>query len=177
MGIDAVSRQVCLLALVLHAGSCGRAPDPALDTVEEPPRLAAAVNVADPRSASQLVSGWHQIEQSSWRWTARNFSAVLRPPPAAAKHGAILRLELTVPEIVISELKEVTLTASIGGRHLAPVTFRQPGSSTYQRDVAAALLVGDSVRIDFALDKAIPSGKIDLRELGIVVKRLSLETK
>ena len=72
---------------------------------------------------------------------------------------------------------KITLTASIGGVHLAPVAFRQPGPSTYQHDFAAALLVGDSVRIDFALDKAIPSGKIDLRELGIVVKRLSLETK
>ncbi len=126
--------------------------------------------------ASQLVSGWYPIE-ANWRWTARNFAAVLGPPPGAAARGATLQFHFTLPDAVISQLKLVTVRASIHGAPLAPETYSHPGKAVYARDLPGQLLSGDRVQIDFALDKAFRPGPSDPRELGVVAERLGLETK
>ena len=176
--IDAARSQILICLLVLCAAGCRRAaPDLAGYTEEETPRLAVAVNLSDPRTAAQLVSGWYPVERNAWRWTARNFAVVLRPPPAAGGRGAILRFRFSVPDIVLSRLKQLTLSASVQGKRLAPETYRNTGPEIYQRDVPAALLAGDSVRFDFSLDKALPAGEFDPRQLGVIASQVGLETR
>jgi len=178
VAIDTTRRQFLITPLALCAVACRKTePDLSGFTEEELPHLSSLIQVADPRDASQLLTGWYQVEQNAWRWTARNFAAVLRPPPGSATLGATLRFRLSVPDAVIKQLKFVTLSASVPGLRLSPETYLQPCEAVYARDMPPGILSGDSVRVDFALDKAIPASQGDGRELGVIAHSLSLETK
>ena len=146
-------------------------------TVEEAPRMSSTIRMGDASAAAQLVSGFHQIEDNNWRWTQREFTVSLGVPPGAAQKGAVLSLRLSVPPPVIEKLKTVTLTASINGTDLEPETYSRTGSDTYKRNVPPALLTTDTVQVNFRLDKAMPPGGGDLRELGLVTLSAGLETK
>ena len=178
MAIETTRRQFLIAPLVLCVAACRKAePDLSAFTEEEPPHLSSLVRVADPRVASQLVSGWYQVEQNAWRWTARNFAVVLRPPPGSATLGATLKFQLSVPDVVIKRLKFVTISASLLGLHLSPETYVTPSDAIYARDIPPGILSGDSVRVDFSLDKAIPPSQGGGRELGVIAHSLSLETR
>jgi hypothetical protein len=86
-------------------------------------------------------------------------------------------VKLTVPPVVIEQEKNVTLSTSIAGAPLPPETYAKAGDYTFTRDVPASALAGDSVRLDFELDKAMPPSGADQRELGIVVLAIGLEAK
>ena len=162
----------CLLTSCHH----GTPEIGSLTEEEAAPPLAAEIQMADTQASSQLISGWYAIEKDGWRWTARDFAAVLRPPIGARKSGALLTFNFTIPEVIVARLKTVTLAASIGGTQLEPQTYRRAEESVYARDVPPRLLSGHSVRIDFTLDKALPPGS-DPREFGIIANRLRLEAK
>jgi hypothetical protein len=89
----------------------------------------------------------------------------------------VLELRLTVPRTNIDKLGSMTLSATLGGTALAPETYSKAGDYTYRREVPANLLAGDAVRIDFQLDKAMPPGDVDRRELGIVATSVRLVSK
>jgi len=149
-------------------------------TVEEggtTPSMSSTIHMGDPRAASQLAAGFHDIEANAWRWTMRQFSVYLRPPLGSSKKGAVLVLSLTVPPSVLQSQPSITLSASVNGNKLPPETWSKTGSYVYQRDVPAELLNGDSVRVDFELDKAMPPNEKDARELGVVVSKVALELK
>jgi hypothetical protein len=146
-------------------------------TDEEGPRMASTVHTGDPKSDTQLVSGFYGIEQNSWRWTAQRFSVVLRPPAGGAQRGATLNLQLTVPDPTIARLKTVAISANVGGTMLPPETYTQPGQYTYTRDIAPNLLGSEAVRIDFQLDKSLPPSSADARELGVIVGSVGLDAK
>ena len=148
------------------------------ETIEEPDTtLVSTVHVADPATSQQLLKGFHSVEQNAWRWTMGKFSVLLRPPRTAAEKGAVLQLKLAVPDPVISKLKNVSLSASINGVALPAETYSQAGEFTYSREVPAKALQGETVQVDFALDKFLPPGAADARELGIVVSMVGLEPK
>lgn len=169
---------VLLAALALVPLGCKQAKKVQVQqTVEEPAHMASAVPMGDPKLESQLVTGFYGIEGNSWRWTARHFTVVLRPPFGSSQRGGTLQLNLTVPQVVADKLKTVSLSASVDGSPLAPETYTQAGPYTFKRDVPANLLTADSVKVDFQLDKAMPPSGQDQRELGIVVNAVSLEAK
>lgn len=166
----------CLLASL----SCCRAPESVpVETIEEPAvsDLAPMVHAADPKAAFQLARGFHEIEQNAWRWTTKEFAVTLRPPLRASEKGAILRLKLAVPEAALQRLKAVTLSARLGGIDLDPETYSKPGEYVYTREVPPSALGGDAVSVEFSLDKAIPPGDVDQRELGVIVTSVGLEAK
>ena len=146
-------------------------------TDEEAPRMLSVLNVADPKTEPQLVNGFHGVEASAWRWTEKQFTVALRPPFGAAQKGGKLSLKLTIPQPTTDKLKSISLSAAVDGTPLAPETYTTPGDYVYVRDVPANLLGGDSVRVDFQLDKAIPPTGGDVRELGIIVFSIGLESK
>lgn len=165
-------------ALILSGAACKRHDRVRLEqTDEQAPQLASIVHVADPRNASQLVTGFYDIEQNSWRWTAGKFSVLLRPPRGAAQKGAVLQLKFSVPDAVLSKLKTVSLAATVGGSPLTPESYTQSGEFTYSREVPANVLAGESVKVDFSLDKALPPTGGDQRELGVVVSTVGLSPK
>ncbi|MGC8792762.1 MAG: hypothetical protein ACP5U2_05165 [Bryobacteraceae bacterium] len=146
-------------------------------TIEEQPELATFVHVADPKTSFQLLEGFYALEGNSWRWTAKKFAVVLRAPAAAQQKGATLRLKLNIPEAVFSKVGPQTLTADAGGVTLPPQRFDKPGDYEYARDVPAHAFVRDSLVVNFALDKALPPGTTDQRELGIIVTAVGLDPK
>jgi hypothetical protein len=167
-----------LLALALVPLGCKQTKKVQVQqTVEESARMASVVRMGDPKVETQLVSGFYGIEGNAWRWAARQFTVVLRPPFGASQRGGTLQLSLTVPPVVIEKLKNVSLTATVDGTALPPETYTEAGPYTYKRDVPANLLTADSVKVDFQLDKAMPPTDQDKRELGVVVNSVSLEAK
>ncbi|SPE35219.1 conserved exported hypothetical protein [Candidatus Sulfopaludibacter sp. SbA3] len=167
-----------LAALALVPVGCKQAKKVQVQqTVEEAPRLASTVPMGDPKLETQLASGFYGIEGNAWRWAARQFTVVLRPPFGASQRGGALQLNLTVPQVIIDKLKNISLTAAIDGSPLAPETYTQAGPYTYKRDLPANLLTADSVKVEFQLDKAMPPTDQDKRELGVVVNSVSLVAK
>lgn len=167
-----------LAALALVPMGCKRAKKVQVQqTVEESPRMSSVVTMGDPKAETQLVSGFYGIEGNAWRWAARQFTVVLRPPLGASQKGGTLQLNLTVPQVVIDKLKNVSLSATVDGSPLPPETYTQAGPYTYKREVSGNLLTADSVKVDFQLDKAMPPTDQDKRELGVVVNAVSLEAK
>ncbi len=178
MAIEATRRQLLVSSLALCLIACRTAtPDLTGFTEEEPPRLSSSISASDPGAAAQLVSGWEKIEYNAWRWTNPRFSAVLRPPPGSSTRGATLQFHFVLPEGEISRLKKLTLSVSVQSSRLTPETYRAAGEAVYVRDVPATVLSGDSVRVDFALDKPFLPANGDPRALGVIAKGLSLETK
>ena len=171
---------LCLAALPLLLAplACKRSRKVKVQaTEEEAPRMASIINMADARSAGQLVSGFYDVEQNAWRWAQKRFSVALRPPLGAAQNGAVLTLKFTVPEVIISKLQSITLSATVNGSALAPETYTKAGDYTYSREVASNLLTGDAARVEFSLDKALAPSESDQRELGIVVLSVGLGPK
>lgn len=165
-----------ILLLGLTATACTHREKPRL-TEEEAPRAAMIVRVADPVTASQLVSGFYEIEHGAWRWTAGKFSVRLRPPRQAFKKGATLQVNFSVPEVAIAKLKALSLSAVLNGTNLGTETYKQAGTFTYSRDVPAGVLTQKPVQIDFSLDKVLPAAPGDKRELGIIVSLIGFEPK
>jgi len=165
------------IALILAPIGCKGKKVKVQATEEEAPRMASAVSMGDPKAETQLINGFYGVEAGAWRWTGKQFTLVLRPPTGSAEKGGKLQLKLTVPAVVIEKLKAVALSATAGRSALAPESYTQPGEYVYTREVPASALTGESVRIEFQLDKAIPPSGGDLRELGLIVLNASLESK
>lgn len=168
---------VLLVALAFAPLGCKRKQTVVQPAGKQAPRMASTIHMGDPKTATQLISGFYGIEQDAWRWTGRRFSLALAPPSGAVQKGATLQLRLTVPPVIIEKLKTISLSATIGGSTLSPETYTQPGDYTYTRDVAPALLAGEAVRVDFQLDKSMPPSAADLRDLGVVVLSAGLALK
>jgi hypothetical protein len=170
-----------LLATVIVTGACrGKHSRLAVEN-EEPgeasPRMATTLKMSDPAAPAQLVKGFYAVEGGAWRWTAGKFSVLLRSPLSAAQRGGTLTFGFTVPDVVTQKLGPVALTASVGATKLKTETYATPGPYTFTADVPAELLTKDSVTVDFTLDKAIPAGAMDQRELGVIATSAGLESK
>jgi hypothetical protein len=157
--------------------ACNRRDRARVQTDEESPALASVIHAADPRASHQMLKGWHDVEQNSWRWTQSKFSVLLHPPRDAARDGAVLQLQFSLPQVSISKLKTISLSAAVAGKPLSPETYTLAGDYTYSRDVPPDLLTGDAVTVEFTLDKALPPNPSDQRELGLIVQMVGLEPK
>jgi hypothetical protein len=147
---------------------------------EEPeggPRIASSLKMSDPAAAQQLVKGFFGLEGGTWRWTAKNFTALLRPPLASPQRGAILTFALTVPPVVIEKTGAITLSAASGSTKLKSETYSQPGNYSFTAEVPPDLLTKEAITLDFSLDKSITAGSADTRELGVIAVSLGLESK
>jgi hypothetical protein len=177
-----IAAAVCAAGALWCAGCSGGNDKkvPVKATVEEAPsapKLLTAVNMGDPKGEKQLISGFFAIEANAWRWTGKDFAVNLRPPIGSAAQGATLNFQLSVPQTAIDKLHSVTLSATVNGTILAPETYSHEGQAEYKRDLAPGLLTGESVRIDFHLDKAMPPADGDKRQLGVVARSVALEAK
>ncbi len=137
--------------------------------------LMSVVKMGEPRSAVQLVKGFHQPE-GGWRWTQGRFTIALKVPPGAGK-GGVFTLQATLPNVLIDNVKSTTLSCSVGGAALEPETFSAVGEYFHKRDVPAAALAGESASFECSLSKFIASGQIEERELGLIATTASLTAK
>src|SRR5579872_626059 len=137
-----------VVALALVPPACKRpAKVQVQETVEEGPGMASSIAMNNPKLESQLVNGFYPIEQNAWRWTAKQFTAVLKTPFGASQRGGTLDFEFNVPDVVIQKLKTVALAVSVDGKPLAPETYTQSGNYTFKRDLPGSMLTGENVKI------------------------------
>jgi hypothetical protein len=172
-----LSCSLMAMALVLAPIGCKSKKVRVGATDEETPKMQSVLNMGDPKVESQLVTGFHGIEAAAWRWTEKQFTVALRPPFGASQKGAKLTVKLSVPPVTIERLKSISLSATAGGSALPPETYTTPGEYVYVRDIPASVFTGDTVRVDFQLDKTMPPSGADRRELGIIVLNIGLESK
>ncbi|MBL8179492.1 MAG: hypothetical protein JNK48_32735 [Bryobacterales bacterium] len=167
-----------LTALALLLAAC-KTPERVrvTHTMDSEPGLKPIVHVADPQTAQQLVSGFHALEGNAWRWTKGTFKVTLKPPRGADKDGAFLVVRLSVAESTIQHLGDVKLSAKVNGTSLEGEAYAKNGDYVYKRDVPAAALRGDAVTAEFTLDKYLEAGRVETRELGIIVAMIGLESK
>ena len=135
------------------------------------------INMADPSTATQLVSGFHAVEANAWRWTMRKFAVVLKPPQGSAEKGAMLRFRLFISDDQFNRLGPITLSADVDGHTLEPQTFSKPGDYVYSRPVSADWLKGPSVKVSFSLDKDREPDNVDGRQLGVVASLIGLQSR
>ena len=109
------------------------------------------------------------------RWTER----LIRPSAGAALAGAGWAA-LTRPRALFSVLAAVL----VGYRRRPALLVRARHDRRLPRPEAAlfahltqAPLAGESVRVDFELDKSMPPSGADLRDLGLVVLSAGLDSK
>ena len=60
----------------------------------------------------ELLGGWHESEETGWRWTAREFAVRVR----AGTGARALTMKLYIPAESLRRLGAITLSASIEGR-------------------------------------------------------------
>ncbi len=173
--VNKIVSVVLLMSLVVVGSTgCKRKKKRAQD---EPAGLATMLQAADPRAATQLLRGFHDVESGAWRWTAKSFAVTLHPPAGASVKGATLVLKFVFPEISLQKLGPITISAKVGSEQLAPETVDSAGDKSYSREVPASALKEDAVTVEFMLDKAIPPGTQDIRELGIIMNMVGFEAK
>jgi hypothetical protein len=119
--------------------------------------------LADPWLDVDLDGGWHAMEDSSWRWTERIFSVLLKPTASAKT----LRFRFTIPEA----LGPVRIHATANGTSLPVREYPSLGEHTYIQPIPP---LTTSIRFEF--NKALEPSPADLRELGVQVKFWSYET-
>ncbi len=136
---------------------------------------ASTLNMADAASDAQLLAGFYDVEMNAWRWTAKNFSVVLKTPFGADQGGANLRVQLYVSPGQIQKLGPLTLNAEVNGFQLAPQTYPKSAQYTYSASVPSKVLTSDLALVNFRLDKVTKGVENDRRELGIVVSSVGLE--
>jgi hypothetical protein len=139
------------------------------------PHAASSMNMGDPAHAAQLLNGFYNIEAGAWRWTAKNFSVLLRTPPGAERNGAELVLKVYLPDSQLQRLGAMTLSADTGGQSLAARSLTHANEFTYSAPVPAGALQPGFVVVNFRLDKAAVNVQGDARELGVVVTAVELD--
>ena len=160
---------VCSVAVMVFLALTGCSSKPV------PP--ASDLKMSDAKLEKQLISGFYDLEEGKWRWTARKFAVVLQPPAGSERTGATLRLKLYIPEAQIQRLGPMTLNANVGEHLLAPEKFMKGGLLEYSQNISPALISANLLPVVFTFDKALPPSPSEGRELGAVVSEVALEQK
>jgi hypothetical protein len=124
----------------------------------------------------QLAAGIYGVENGAWRWTAGEFSIVLATPSGASTRGADLVFEFFIPDAFMRRTGPVTLTAYLNEAEIGAITYTAAGAQRFSAMILPELIKQSPVVIDFHLDRYIPGGELDTRELGVVALAVSLET-
>ena len=151
---------------------------PATAPALPPSPPASVIHTNDVKVATQLLSGFYNIEANAWRWTAGKFSVSLAVPPGAAQNGGTLTFAFAISDGAIKKLGDITLSAAVNGTALPPTKYAKAGNTEYTASIPASVLTGDTVKVDFALDKSVPpTPGVDGRQLGVIASSIALKSK
>lgn len=134
------------------------------------PRVTSSFSMADPSRAAQLLDGFYDLEGGRSRWTARNFSVLLKSPSPNAE----LTLKLYLPDPQIQHLGAVTLRADANGFALPSRTFPQSGEYTFSAHIPPEAFRSGLTLVAFKLDKSSTGLNGDARDLGLIVTEVAL---
>ncbi len=170
-------RIVSSLSLLLILASCRR-PLPLVETIEEEGgEFSSTINAADAATAVQLLKGFHEVEGGAWRWTKAQFTVVLNTPQNAPKNGGALTLRYSLPDAVLSRTGPIRLSVNVNGVPVRTDLLTKSGDQVYTADVPANALSVPTSNIEFALDKFLAAGTVEIRELGLIFFSATLSAK
>jgi len=129
----------------------------------------AYLELGDLRARPQLLSGWYPIENGAWRWMAKQAQAELRAPPVPLNFEMLLFFPTDYMQRVGGP---VTVSVTIDGKRLTQATYAQPGGHRLESGVPRNLLASPAPKVTVQLNRAIPPGDSEQRELGAVVQQL-----
>jgi len=115
-----------------------------------------------PRFSVQLLAGWHELENGTFRWTERRFSILLKRPPLLRLSRFRFDFRLTIPD-------RVTLASRVNGIPVHEATFAGEGEHAYTIELPPEALRASPIRIDFEADRCVPAAAFDERELALLV--------
>jgi tRNA (mo5U34)-methyltransferase len=118
-----------------------------------------------------LLEGWHQPEESGWRWTQQEFSA--RVQWESQQRPRSLHVDMFVPEDLISRVNPLHMRVSANQVELTPESFRSVGPQKLIRKLPRT--AEGSVVLRFGLSGAIPPEQHDPRERGIIITSIRVE--
>jgi hypothetical protein len=169
------------LCVTLFAGTaCRPRRDLSQYTVEDAKaNLLPEVNLGNPAHASQLKSGFHQVEEGAWRWTEPKFVVELKAPFAGQKIGATLVVKGAAPDILIMKTGPITLSAKLNGVALGQMTYSKAGPVELRLDVPAQSMRADTLLVEIDSSPGLPPGSFpgDGRSLGLIVSSVGFERK
>jgi SAM-dependent methyltransferase len=119
----------------------------------------------------RLLSGWHEPEESGWRWTERSFAAETELP--AARTNPEFRALIFVHEELIRSGEPYRLRIRLNDTPLPGWEFSQPGRHNLARRLK--LVSGSPVRLDFEASRVFSPDERDSRERAIIVERMSID--
>jgi len=170
-GRDVMWRLLVLLTVLADAGCYRQSLHPSDQRDPPDAGFASIIHAADLRTARQLISGFHEAE-SVGRWTQRKFSVALRVPPLT-EPAVVARI--FIPEVEMARLHSITMRASVNEVALEPTTFTTAGHHVYVQKIPPEALRGDRARVDFEMDKWLPAGSVEPRELGVIATVVGLK--
>jgi len=114
-------------------------------------------------SRVRLLSGWHDLEEGTYRWTGPDFAVILQEP---VHRGARLYLRFTL--VPGSVDKPVTVAATVDGFHLRASTYSEAGEHVYADHIPQNCWGKSELQIRFVVDRVL-TVESDARELGLLV--------
>jgi SAM-dependent methyltransferase len=119
----------------------------------------------------EILGGWHQPEESGWRWTEREFSARVQWNNLYRPRRLIV--ELFLSEQLIRHVNPLRLSTSVNGHALTPELYRSVGPQKLVRTLRGP--AATEFLLTFSLSGALPPNEHDPRERGIVVSSIRVE--
>jgi SAM-dependent methyltransferase len=114
-----------------------------------------------PRYSIQLLDGWHDLEQDSYRWTKRTFSVLVKRPHLFEPSTARFRFRLTVEDVV-------NVNVSVNGAAHAAHQFTGKTEHCFEVDLTGRPVQAAPIRLDFSTNARVKAGG-DERELALLV--------
>ena len=123
----------------------------------------------------QLAAGIYGVEDGKWRWTAGDFSVVLATPGKASTRGADLSFVFYISDPIVRRTGPITLTVYLNEAEVGEMTYTTAGIQHFSARIPPRLLAQSPVAVDFHLDRYVPAGVLENRELGVIADSVSLE--
>jgi hypothetical protein len=138
---------------------------------------AHSFTMRNPDETKQLAAGIYAVENSGWRWTAGAFSLVLATPRGAPARGATLVFEFDIVDAILRRTGPVTLTAYLNEMEVGAKTYGAAGAQRFSAMIPPELIRQSPAVIDFQLDRYVPGGVLEGRELGVIAHTVRLENE
>ena len=118
----------------------------------------------------RLLEGWHELEDDTWRWTARRFALRLTGLRAVAGR-LVLPFVLAEPVLGRGPFK---LSATANGQPLPTQVYHSAGPCQYVASLSG--LEEGKLDLSFEASLALPPDPSDKRERALIIKPSDLRT-
>jgi len=115
----------------------------------------------------ELMSGWFEMVQDAWRWTADRFSVKV---PSRGPDSRTLIARFILPESTFAPGMRYLLHVNVDGREIGTGTYTSPGSKTLKIHLESVPRAGEPVLVECQLEPPQPKATGDSRKLGVVVR-------